>query len=87
MSAPTEKPPLPDRLAGEGAQMRAQMRAEMRARLLAFAYVAIALGLAAMAFYLHTAMGHRLMSPQVLFPSLGGVWFAFRAFYKFIGRG
>ncbi len=79
MSAPTEKPPLPDRLAGAGAQMRA--------RLLAFVYVAIALGLAAMAFYLHTAMGHRLMSPQVLFPSLGAVWFAFRAFYKFIGRG
>jgi hypothetical protein len=83
MSAPTEKPPLPDRLAGEGAQMRA----EMRARLLAFVYVAIAFGVAAMAFYLHTAMGHRLMSPQVLFPSLGAVWFAFRAFYKFIGRG
>jgi hypothetical protein len=79
MTDAPEKPPLPQRLAAQGAQMQG--------RLLGFAYVAIALGAAGIAFYLHTAMGHRLMSPQVLFPSLGAVWFAFRAFYKFTGRG
>lgn len=79
MTAPADKPPPADERVARGAQMNA--------RLLAFVYLAIALGLAAMAFYLHTAMGHRLMSPQVLFPSLGAVWFGFRTFYKFAGRG
>jgi Flp pilus assembly CpaE family ATPase len=79
MTQAPEKSPLPDRLAAQSAQIQV--------RFLAFVYVAIAVGAAALAFYLHTAMGHRLMSPQVLFPSLGAVWFAFRAFYKFTGRG
>jgi hypothetical protein len=78
MTEPPAKPPLPDRLAVQGAQMQA--------RLWAFIYLAIALGAAAMAYYLHTAMGARLMSPQVLFPSLGAVWFGFRAFFKFTGQ-
>jgi hypothetical protein len=79
MTDAPEKPPLSEHLAAQGAQMRG--------RLLAFVYIAIALGMAGIAYYLHIAMGHRLMSPQVLFPSLGAVWFAFRAFYKFTGRG
>lgn len=42
-------------------------------------YAAIALVFAGAAAYMHVAQNVPLMQPQVLFPSLGAVWFVIRA--------
>jgi hypothetical protein len=59
---------------------------QMRQRMWAFVYAIVALGLCGMAYYMHVVRGISLMQPQVLFPSLGAVWFFIRAFLFFLPK-
>lgn len=63
--APAATPPMPPRL-GLG-------------RIWFAIYAVIALVFASAAAYMHVAQNVPLMQPQVLFPSLGAVWFVIRA--------
>jgi hypothetical protein len=60
--------------------------ANMRQRMWAFIFAVVALGLCGMAYYMHVIRGVGLMQPQVLFPSLGAVWFFIRAFLSFLPK-
>lgn len=51
----------------------------------AWLYVAVAVTAAVAAAIAHLVYEIGLMQPQVLFPSLGAVWFGFRALYAFTG--
>jgi hypothetical protein len=52
----------------------------------AIVYAAIAALFAGAAAYMHVVQKAGLMQPQVLFPSLGAVWFGFRALFSVLPK-